>query len=185
MHIIKVKHTVKIVLSQKSTDLEGVISALREAEENRAKIIAGASSVEKTLTEIISHFFSPNDEDARKNLKELIIDSDWCSFGNKRKVVEKIISKKSLLDEKKLSEYRKLLADTMEYRNAFAHGQFIVSQQGISLAYYKDGARSPVLSDDYLKKIEVTLNETNKISMHLALALGLKDIISYESEETR
>jgi uncharacterized protein YacL (UPF0231 family) len=182
MHKIQVAHTIQLELSQESTDLEKVKALLREAEENAAKIIAGACSVEKMLSEIIAHYFNPQVEEARTALKEMIIDSDWCSFGNKRKIIEKIITKNNLFSGDKFSHYQRLLSETMKYRNAFAHGQFCVSQHEISLSYYDGKTQVRPLTDEFLKQIEQTLSEANTITTHLALSVGLKNIFSYKSE---
>lgn len=119
MHTIQAVHTIQITVNQEPTDLENVKVLLREAEENAAKVIAGACSVEKGLAEIIAHYFRPDDAEKRKELKEMILDSEWCSFGNKRKLIEKIITNKNLLQGKDVDRYQKLLADTMKTQKRF------------------------------------------------------------------
>jgi hypothetical protein len=184
MHKIQAVHTIQITVSQEPTDLEQVKVLLREAEENATKIIAGACSVEKGLAEIITHYFHPADFEKRKELKEMVIDSEWCSFGNKRKLIEKIILNKNLLQGEDSSRYQKLLADTMKFRNAFAHGQFHVNQQTVSLSFYQDKPQTQELSDNFLKLVEKTLRDANNQTENLAIRMGVKNILTYGFDQT-
>jgi hypothetical protein len=184
MYKIQAVHTIQMTVSQEPTDLESVKGLLHEAEENGAKVIAGACSVEKGLTEVIAINFQPVDSEKRKELKEMILDSDWCSFGNKRKLIEKIILNNNLLLGEEFTHYQKLLGDTMKFRNAFAHGQFHVNQQTVTLSYFQDKPQTQVLTDDYLKLVEQTLYTANRVTQNLAVRMGVNNVLTYGFNQT-
>ncbi len=137
--------------------MEDVNSLSKEATRNKSKVLEGAYSVENLLAQIISIHFHPTDVIRRQEFEQMVLKSDWCTFAAKRKVIESIIKKHSLLVGKDFSDFQKLLKGVMSYRNAFTHGKMIYKDDAIWLRYFEGEPREVELSDEYLKKVEKCL----------------------------
>jgi hypothetical protein len=174
MHQIKVIVTGTIQVKTVPTNLNAAVDLNKEARRNKGKVLEGALSVENQLVDIIAHYFHPLDAQLRAEFGEVVLNSDWCSFSAKRKLIEMIIQKKSVLQGKDLNQYTKLLHDTMAYRNAFAHGKLSSDDERVWLSYFEGQPRKVELSDDHLKKVEQTLRGAFQQTDFVAIQLGVR-----------
>jgi len=173
MYQISVNHTTTVKLDAgKEVNLTDAIALSAEAKANRAQVIEGASTVEKQLVTIIAHYFRPERDGKWEELKSAVLDTDFCSFSVKRKLVEWIVGKDSLLEGKERAEYFKSLIDTMRFRNAFTHGTFISNGEKVSIHYYEGGQRVVELTDPYLHDVEVALSNAYHVSNKVAMKSG-------------
>jgi len=140
---------------------------------NRLAIIESALAVESMLSSIISFYFFKKDGERKTEFEEMIVNTSWCSFAEKKRLVIAIMKKKNLIEAKEIQEYDKLLARVMQWRNAFTHGapHVSVESQEVSIHYFRDGSTQELLSDEFLFKVEKILNDAFDFTMSFYAAL--------------
>jgi len=159
-------------VSTTGINLTEAINLSREARRNRLKIIEGALSVENQLQAVILHYFFGSSDDRRAVFESLILNSDWCSFAAKRKLISHIVSEQNLLERRDKSDFEKLMRDVMSVRNAFAHGRFSSDDKRVWLSFFEGLPRKEELTDDYLTKIETLLRTGFDKAFELAVKIG-------------
>jgi hypothetical protein len=133
---------------------------MRPVEKNKLCILDVAFDIERKLDRIITyHFFQDKDENKIKSqeFQSLILKSDWCTYGSKRKLIIQIVHDLELLKGKEKDEYSQLLRKTMSYRNAFAHGEIAIDGRDVQLSYFEGEPKAKILTDEYLAEIETNL----------------------------
>src|SRR2546427_5105161 len=100
-------------VSTTGTNITEAMRLMGEARRNRLKVIEGALSVENQLETVILHYFLAASHQRRAVFKSLILDSDWCSFAAKRKLIAHIIGEQNLLEGRDKNEFDKLTKDVM------------------------------------------------------------------------
>ena len=135
--------------------------------QNKLRIFDATFTIENTLERIISHYFfgddAPNKERAQK-FSALVLNSDWCSFSSKRRLVMHIVNETGALKSEAKNDYDKLLMDVMSTRNAFAHGTISTDGRRVKLAYFKGAPCAKFLDDEYFTQVETTLNRCFQIT---------------------
>ena len=96
-------------VSTTGINLTEAMKLSREARRNRLKIIEGALSVENQLEAVILHYFFGASHERRVVFESLVLNSDWCSFAAKRKLIAHIISEQNLLERSNKNEFEKLM----------------------------------------------------------------------------
>lgn len=137
------------------------LALTQEARENKGRIIEGALAVEHHLNDLIGHyFFGGGKENAEKKaiFRAVVLDSDWCPFSAKRRLVGHIIEAERLLTGKAKNDFDNLIRKVMALRNAAAHGSLTTDAHTVWLSYFEGTPRTKELSDDYLTEIEGLLN---------------------------
>lgn len=143
-----------------------------EARRNRLKVIEGALSVENQLDTVILHYFFGSSHERRAVFESLVLNSDWCSFAAKRKLITHIINEQNLLSGREKGELDKLMKDVMAVRNAFAHGKISSDDKRAWLSYFEGTPRKVELTDEYLTEIETLLLGAFDETFALATAIG-------------
>ncbi len=129
----------------------------REARRNRLKVIEGALSVENQLGAVIEHYFFGSSHERRAVFESLILNSDWCSFAEKRKLITHIINEQKLPEGREKEEFDKLMRKVMSARNAFAHGKISSDDKRVWLSFFSGTPQKQELTDEYLTEIETLL----------------------------
>jgi hypothetical protein len=111
-------------VSTSGINLTEAVNLAHEARRNRLKVIEGALTIENQLETIIQHYFFGTSHEKRAVFKSIVLDSDWCFFAAKRKLITYIIDEQNLLEGRAKNDFDKLMRDVMSIRNAFAHGKF-------------------------------------------------------------
>lgn len=144
----------------------------KEARRNKEKILNASLTIENELAFIISHYFFGRSHQKKDAFEALILNSDWCSFAAKRKLIAHIIEEQLLLVGQEKSDFEKQLRNVMSYRNAFAHG--IIRSDGVKvwLSFFEGKPRQQELTDEYLTVVEKTLNQTFNAVITLAQKSG-------------
>jgi len=107
-------------ISTSGINLTEAMNLAREARRNRLKVIEGALSVENQLGAVIEHYFFGSSHERRAVFESLILNSDWCSFAEKRKLITHIINEQKLPEGREKEEFDKLMRKVMSARNAFS-----------------------------------------------------------------
>ena len=98
MKQIRSNHNTKLEFSDKTAiDTIEVRNLTGEARRNKLEVLEGALTVENFLSKMISHFFFSQNDNKKVLFDEMVINSDWCSFAAKRKLLNYIINKENLL----------------------------------------------------------------------------------------
>jgi hypothetical protein len=71
--------------------------------------IEGALTIENQLETIIQHYFFGTSHEKRAVFKSIVLDSDWCSFAAKRKLITYIIDEQNLLEGRAKNDFDKLM----------------------------------------------------------------------------
>ncbi len=122
MKQIQVLVTGIVHVSTTGTNVTEAMGLMGEARRNRLKVIEGALSVENQLEAVILHYFFGTSHEKCEVFKSLILDSDWCTFAAKRKLITHIINDQNLLEGRDKNDFNGLMKDVMSFRNAFTHG---------------------------------------------------------------
>ena len=104
----------------------------------------------------------------------LVLNSDWCSFAAKRKLIMHIVNEQKLIEGREKDEFDKLMKKVMSARNAFAHGRFSSDQEHVWLSYFEGTPRKQELTDEYHTEIETLLREAVSKAYALAVKIGAK-----------
>jgi hypothetical protein len=172
MKQIKTLTTQIVLVSTTGINLSDATELTKQARRNRAKVIEGALSVENELETVILHLFFGTSGAKREIFKSLILDSDWCSFAAKRKLITHIINEEKLLEGPEKSEFEQLMRDVMSSRNAFTHGEFSSDGKRVWLSFFEGVPRKEELTDDYLTRVETRLLTGFDRASQLAVKIG-------------
>ncbi len=165
-----------IHVSTQGTNLTAASELAKQARRNKSKVIEGAATVEKQIISMISFYFFGRAHERKITFDSLVLNSDFCSFAAKRKLMTHIINEQHLLDGPAKNEFDKLLQKTMSYRNAFAHGTLSSSDTTVWLSYFEGGPRKTELTDDYLTTVEKTLLTAYEQCMDLEVKMGVIEL---------
>ena len=159
-------------VSTAGINLAETITLSQQARRNRLSVIEGALSVEDQLEAVILHYFFGSSHERRAVFESLVLNSDWCSFAAKRKLIVHIMSEQNLLQGRDKSDFDKLMRDVMSVRNAFAHGRFSSDDKRVWLSFFEGTPRKEELTDDYLTKVETLLRAAIDKACELAVKIG-------------
>lgn len=171
MKKIKVMQTSVVKISTTGTNVSEAAKLVQEASLNKLRILEAAISVERQLNTVIAHYFFVG-LNRKKEFEALVLDSDWCSFSAKRKLVNYIINDAGLLEGKDKEDFDKLLREVMSVRNACAHGTLSTNGTKVWLNYFECGPRQKELSDDFLNQTEAMLEKAINQALNLTIKIG-------------
>jgi len=129
-------------------------SDIHQAQENRARIIESSLALEKRLNTLLACYFFPAEAERREIFTSLVLNSDWCSFASKRKLLKHLVNKHDWLTGQEKNDFDCLLRDIMSYRNAFTHGTLSAEDGHVLLSFFEGGPQEKELSDTFLTEIE-------------------------------
>src|SRR5436190_15314692 len=109
MKQIRVVKTAQTPVRTSGTNLNEAHKLAEQARINRLQVIEGALTVENQLNAVILHYFFGASHERRAVFESLILNSDWCSFAAKRKLIAHIINEQKLLDGRERDEFEKLI----------------------------------------------------------------------------
>jgi len=162
----------QVHVSTTGTNVTAAMDLSREARRNKAKVIEGALTVENELATIISYYFFGSSHERMPTFQSLVLDSDWCSFAAKRKLINHIVSELKLLEGSEKSDFDKLLGEVMSFRNAFTHGTLSSDGERVWLSFFQGAPRKYELTDEFLTRVENTLRGAYDQSFALAQKIG-------------
>jgi hypothetical protein len=176
MKRISVVKTGQVTVSTSGTNLTEAFKLAEEARVNRTQVIEGALSIENQLNAVILHYFFGSVHERCAVFEALVLNSDWCSFAAKRKLITHIIDEQNLLEGRDKSDFDKLMRDVMSARNAFAHGKLSSDEKRVWLSFFEGRPRKVELTDEYLTDIETLLRAAFDKTFALAVAIGATKI---------
>jgi len=172
----------KQILVNRNTELETggkdlintveVRNLTEQARQNKLAVLEGALTVENWLSKMISHFFFSQNDDKKVIFDEMVINSDWCSFAAKRKLLLYIINKEKLLHGSEKEKFDAELRKVMSLRNAFAHGKLSSDGNAVWLSYFDGSPHKQELTDQYLTDVESRLQSAWECCIELAQKMG-------------
>jgi hypothetical protein len=118
---------------------------LSEITHKRGDFIAKSADVDYLLSEAIGWFFFPKEQTNQDIFSDLILRTEFFSFGQKKKVIESLTKnypeKYPTLDEKnkkELKDFFNRLMKIMIRRNMLAHGELIIdmNDKTAKISYY-------------------------------------------------
>jgi hypothetical protein len=83
-----------------------------------------------------------------------VLQSDWCSFSAKRKLLFAVINRDELLPAQDRTKLEKSLSKVIRYRNAFAHGALVLQGDEYVLNYFEGAPQSVKLDNPYWAALE-------------------------------
>jgi len=141
----------------------------------RSIVIDAALRIEHTLSIVILHFLVGTDYSRHNLLREFIIDAEFCTFMQKRKMLSMIFEMlpdiSQILSPEEGKDLRRRLNDLILNRDMFAHGVIFIDAHpdNVIIEYYRGGKKeikinSEIVSDiiksaDVIEEKLHTLNE--------------------------
>ncbi len=174
MKLIQVPISGLISVSTSGTNVAEAMKVTDPARTNRLKVIEGALTVEYQLNAVILYYFFGASHEKRDTFESIVLNSDWCSFAAKRKLIRHIINEQKLLEGQAKDEFDKLIGKVMSVRNAFTHGRLSSDEKRVWLSYFEGTPRQQELTDEYLTEIEILLREAVSKALALAVKIGAK-----------
>jgi hypothetical protein len=138
-----------------------------EARKNRLVVIESALVIENGISTMLSLYFCGEDFNRRQEFEALVLNTDWCSFAPKRRLLLHILKEHNLLASDAATILDTLLGKVMSHRNAFAHGKFAYADKKIWLEFYKGGPRRIEISDEWLTSVESDIHTVNQLCAQL------------------
>ena len=174
MKRIRVAISGQVPVSTSGTNLTEAVKVTDQARTNRLQVIEGALTVEHQLDAVILHYFFGASHEKRAVFASVVLNSDWCSFAAKRKLIAHIINEQKLLEGREKNEFEKLMRRVMSARNAFAHGRLSSDEKRAWLSYFEGTPQERELTDEYLTEIERLLREGFSKAFEVAVKIGAK-----------
>lgn len=131
----------------------------REIRRLSGRVISAASAIDQTIAEIILKTVFQEVREHRELVLGSVLNSDWCSFAAKRKLLFLAVEKFDLLQGTAKCQLEKNLKKIMQYRNAFAHGTLAHNVDVQELHYFEGRPQIAILNDAYFEKLEQTFLE--------------------------
>ncbi len=165
---VAVLRAVVIPTSPRSVNKPGQLC--EEAFPNKGKVIEGAIAIEEMLAILITDYFLLGCAPERKSIfNAIILESDWCTFSAKRKLMRHIVDDLKLLEGAQKADFDELLARVMRYRNAFTHGKLSSDGEKVWISYFEGTPKKVELTDEYLTEVETALDRAFRQVTSLAL----------------
>jgi|GEM_PF-2066740 len=133
-----------------------------------ALIITSAIYIETKLKEIISSTLFSEIREEKGFVEGLILDSEWCTFSVKRKLIKQILKRKKILNGKQLNELEKSLRKVEKYRNIFAHGEIFYSHYEIVISYFDELPKEQILDEIFFAEIKQHFVNSDMLLSNLA-----------------
>jgi hypothetical protein len=172
MKQIQVMVTDEVRVGTAGTNVAEAMDRLGEARRNRLKVIEGALSVERQLESVILHYCLGSSHEKRAVFESLILNSDWCSFAAKRKLISHIINDQKLLTGSAKNDFDGLMKQVMSLRNAFTHGKLSSDATRVWLSFFEGTPRKQEVTDEYLTQVEAWLRTAYDNAFDLAIKIG-------------
>ena len=134
-------------------------------------IVQSCHDVEEYLKEIIARLLFNEIKGNKDFIEGILLDSDFCTFSSKRKILKSCLSHYDLLKGKDKSELDKCLSKVMKCRNSFAHG--VIKQNGniFNLHYFEGEIQIKLLNEKYWDEIIDILEKAFKLLDNLELVV--------------
>lgn len=144
----------------KNTFDKSSLRDLEVARNNGGKVLYATTSIEKQVEKILLKFFMGHLKvsDLRSHLFENeILQSSALTLSAKRLLLDRVINDAGLLQGKKKTKYQAAIKKVIQWRNMFAHGNFIHHNiDGVIVSYYSGGPQIESLTDGFWESLEST-----------------------------
>jgi hypothetical protein len=136
--------------------IEENLKEAREIRMNSGRIISATSAIEGVIAEIISNTIFEEVSKHRELVLGSVLNSDWCSFAAKRKLLKIAVETFRLLESKNMNKLDKSLQQVMSYRNAFAHGTLGQNPNNLTqeLHFFEGTPKIAELDDKYFENLK-------------------------------
>ncbi|HSY74434.1 MAG TPA: hypothetical protein VK810_03105 [Dongiaceae bacterium] len=166
------------IAANASVNVNEALDLTRQARSNRHVILESAMTIERELSGIISYYFLGAVHEKKTIFDEMILNSDWCSFAAKRKLIKYIINEQNVFESSEKNIFEKLFQRIMSFRNAFAHGEISSDGKIVWLSYFEGTPKKQEISDEYLTEIEKYFDRAYKCCFIIKYKIGI-----YKSDE--
>jgi len=147
------------VSSTRTTNLTQAHQLEGYARRNKSKVLNSALAIENTLSSILSYYFYGATHERKGTFELMILNTNFCGFSEKRKLVVHVINELGLLNGKEKGDFEESLGRMIKYRNEFAHGSLSSDDTTVWLSYFDGAPQKKELNDDYLTTVEQTIFE--------------------------
>lgn len=153
MKPIELPAAIKITFGElKKVSLNDIDDELRKRNDRAMGVISAAISIESLIDDILIMTLFKESPD-QLFLRGIILNSAWCTFMAKRKLINAVIEKWSLMTGEDKNQIDKNLATIMKYRNAFAHGTIEFDSGNYVLKYFDQKPLKIILDEAYWDRL--------------------------------
>ena len=171
---LPVSFEIKKIPSGKSVNLKNLLKEISKRKDRGIRIISAALVIENEIKDILKNSIFSELKDSRDYVSSLILDSDWCTFSAKIKMLQSVINKYKFLKGESKNILYQLLSKVIKYRNAFTHGTISYDHESneFILNYFEVQPKTSILDESYWEKLEAvfkdTMDKLNMIKMKLS-----------------
>lgn len=130
-------------------------------------IIQSSLDIEEWIKESLSKILFKHESENSEFLKGIFLDSDFCMFGSKIKILNQTLSHFKVLSGKDRAKLENLLPKVNKYRNAFAHGKIFNNEQNFYISYFEGNILTKELHETYWNDLSTIFNETFELLQKL------------------
>jgi len=130
-------------------------------------IIQSSLDIEEWIKESLGRILFKHESENSEFLKGIFLDSDFCMFAAKIKILNQTLYHFKVLSGKDRSKLENLLPKVNRYRNAFAHGKISHKDSIFYISYFEGNTKSKELDETYWKELTAIFNDTFKLLQKL------------------
>ena len=172
MKEIRLMKTARISVGAEPVQIAEALELHRQFNRNASEILSAALGIERMLGAVISFFLFGQDQSKREFFDTNIMDSDWCSFSAKRKLVKSLMALLQAYTPGDCSRFDQAMARVMRYRNAVAHGTVTYSNGAMSLKYFEGKTIEKNLDDTYWDDVVEAFSAAFEEARVLSIKVG-------------
>jgi hypothetical protein len=148
------------VITEREYSLRAGMEMVDKFRQRATAVMTAAVAVEDLIVSVLLKSLLREVREHRELVASLILNSDWCSFSAKRKLLFASIKQFSLMNGSEAEQLNKGFGHVMRYRNAFAHGSIQYDGSQYVLKYFEGEPRVAELNDVYWELLEQRINDT-------------------------
>ena len=139
------------------------IEIIKKCKKRAQAILQSSMDIEEWIKDIIAQLLFDKDCTNSEFIKGLFLDSDFCMFNSKIKILNITLKHFNLLTGKKRSFIENLLPKVNKLRNQFAHGKIYLKDLSPYISYFQGELKVVKMDDEYWENIENILNEAHEL----------------------
>ena len=130
-----------------------IMAEIQKRIDRGMKVISSVMAIEILIDDVLRMTLFREMKDDRDFVSGNILDSDWCTFSAKRKLLNAVLDKHQLMTGKDKADLDYKISKAMKYRNAFVHGAITYEDGRLWLSYFESQSQKVELEDEYWARL--------------------------------
>lgn len=137
------------------------LEELKQCKRRAQAVLQSCLDVEEWIKDIIGLLLFNEENPNSDFIKGVFLDSDFCMFNSKIKILNQSLNYFSLFNGKKRNEIENLLPKINKLRNKLAHGKIYLKDSFVYISYFEGKIKEDNMNDEYWAEIETLLNNAH------------------------